>query len=68
MQIAQDPARGVRVQGLGTCLAVAADGSEITALTPSLQGRIAVRRLVERFHISPATAAAVAEANAWGVR
>ncbi len=43
-------------------------GSDVSPITfaPDLQDALAVRRLVARFGLPPATASAVATANRWG--
>lgn len=64
----RNPSAGRR-QGFGLEMVVQARSEiEVISLRPDLQERIAVRRLVERFRLSPSTAAAVCEANKWGAR
>ena len=59
----------VRRQGFGDGMVVqAVSTTEASASHTDLQERLAIHRLVTRFGMLPATALAVAEANAWGYR
>ncbi len=53
-------------QGLSGMVLQAGSKRSPTIFALDLQGDMAVRRLVMRFGLPPATASAVAEANRWG--
>ncbi len=67
-QKTRNPGAGRR-QGFGLEL-VSQAGSNLssTSIVHDLQDALAVRRLVARFGLAPATASAVALANGWGAQ